>query len=154
MFLSFLHEKLFEENFFCCLSAKHWQSEGTANYKHLRWEFLGETHTPLWVLIRRIIFFMCENYCSFLWLVRTHLSVNIYDIAFWWIFLSMYRYIIKFLTARLLSMVVVWNHKSACAAHTLISINKLKIIVRVTCNSNLSYSTTRTRSVRINMKEQ
>ena len=46
---------------------------------------------------------------------RTHLGVNIYDIAFWWIFLSVY--IIKFLTARLLSMVVVWNHRK-CLCRT------------------------------------
>ena len=67
----------------------------------------SETHTPLWlligriifltrektsfaILIGRIIFFTCENYRSLLWLARTHLRTKIYDIAFWWVFLSMY----------------------------------------------------------------
>ena len=77
-----------------------------------RWEFWHETHTPLWlligriifltrektsfaILIGRIIFFTCENHRSLLWLARTNLRTNIYDIAFWWVFLSMYiiRYV-------------------------------------------------------------
>ena len=76
-----------------------------------RREFWRETHTPLWlligritfltrektsfaILIGRIIFFTCENHRSVLWLTRTNLRTKIYDIAFRWVFLSMY--IIKF----------------------------------------------------------
>ena len=72
-----------------------------------RREFWRETRTPLWlligriifltreqtsfaILIGRIIFFTCENHRSLLWLARTNLSTKIYDIAFWWVFLSMY----------------------------------------------------------------
>ena len=55
-----------------------------------RREFWRETHTPLWLLIGRIIFFTCENHRSLLWLARTSLRTKIYDIAFWWVFLSMY----------------------------------------------------------------
>ena len=35
-------------------------------------------------------FFTCENHRSLLWLARTNLPTKIYDIAFWWVFLSMY----------------------------------------------------------------
>ena len=69
--------------------------------------FWRETHTPLWlligriifltrektsfaILIGRIIFFTCEKHRSLLWLARTNLRTKIYDIAFWWVFLSMY----------------------------------------------------------------
>ena len=62
-----------------------------------RREFWRETHKPLWLLIWRIIFFTCENHRSLLWLARTNLRTKIYDIAFWWVFLSMY--IIKYFTA-------------------------------------------------------
>ena len=72
-----------------------------------RREFWRETHTPLWlligriifltrektsfaILIGRIIFFTCENHRSLLWLARTILRTKIYDIAFWWVFLGMY----------------------------------------------------------------
>ena len=72
-----------------------------------RREFWRKTHTPLWlligriifltrektsfaILIGRIIFFTCENHRSLLWLARTNLCTKIYDIAFWWVFLSMY----------------------------------------------------------------
>ena len=55
-----------------------------------RREFWRETHTPLWLLIGRIIFLTRENHCSLLWLARTNLRTKIYDIAFWWVFLSMY----------------------------------------------------------------
>ena len=55
-----------------------------------RREFWRETHTPLWLLIGRIIFFTCENHRSLLWLARANLRTKIYDIAFWWVFLSMY----------------------------------------------------------------
>ena len=70
-------------------------------------QFWRETHTSLWlligriifltrqktsfsILIGRIIFFTCENHRSLLWLARTNLRTKIYDIAFWWVFLSMY----------------------------------------------------------------
>ena len=55
-----------------------------------RRESWGENHTPLWLLIGRIIFLMCENRRSLLWLARTNLRTKIYDIAFWWVFLCMY----------------------------------------------------------------
>ena len=72
-----------------------------------RREFWHETHTPLglligriifltrektWfaILIGRIIFFPCENHHSLLWLARTNMRTKIYEIAFWWVFLSMY----------------------------------------------------------------
>ena len=70
-------------------------------------EFWRETHTPLWLLIGRIIFltrektssailighiifFTCENHRLLLWLARTNLRTKIYDIAFRWVFLGMY----------------------------------------------------------------
>ena len=79
---------------------------GTASCNKRR-EFWRETHTPLWlliggiifptheitsfaILIGRIIFFMCEKHRSLLWLVRTNLRMKIYDITFWWVFLTMY----------------------------------------------------------------
>ena len=97
VFLTFLQEKLFKKNFSRYMSAKHSQSKGTASCKCLRQELWYETHTPLWlpiariiflthektlftILIRRIIFFTCEKHCLLLWLVRTHLHMNIYDI--------------------------------------------------------------------------
>ena len=69
--------------------------------------FWRETHTPLWLLIGRIIFptheitsfailigciifFMCEKHRSLLWLAKTNLRTKINDTAFWWVFLSMY----------------------------------------------------------------
>ena len=97
VFLTFLQEKLFNKNFSFYMCAKHSQSKGTASCKCLRQELWYETHTPLWlliariiflthektlftILIRRIIFFTCEKHCLLLWLVRTHLHMNIYDI--------------------------------------------------------------------------
>ena len=79
---------------------------GTASCNKRR-EFWRQTHTPLWlligriifltrektsfaVLIGRIVFFTSENHRSLLWLARTNLRTKIYDIAFWWVFLSMY----------------------------------------------------------------
>ena len=56
-----------------------------------RREFWRETRTPLWLLIGRIIFFTCENHCSLLWLAGTNLRTKIYDMAFWCVFLSMYK---------------------------------------------------------------
>ena len=72
-----------------------------------RRESWRETHTPLWlligriifitrektsfaILIGRIIFLTCENHRSLLRLARTNLRTKIYDIAFWCVFLSMY----------------------------------------------------------------
>ena len=70
-----------------------------------RREFWRKTPTPLWLVIGpiisltwkniantigRVIFFMCENHLSLLWLARTHLCTKIYNIAFWWVFLSTY----------------------------------------------------------------
>ena len=46
--------------------------------------------TSFAILIGRIIFFTCENHRSLLWLARTNLRTKIYDIAFWWVLLSMY----------------------------------------------------------------
>ena len=76
---------------------------------------LSDTHTPLrlligriifltfektsfTILIGRIIFFTCESHSSLLWLARTHLRIKIYNTTFWWVFLSMYiiKKIIKF----------------------------------------------------------
>ena len=104
VFLLFLREKHFEKTVSLWMSAKC-----VANCERL-WKagILGQAHTPLWLLIGRIIFltrektsfailigliilFTCENHRSFLWLARTHLLMNVYDIAFWWVFLSMYR---------------------------------------------------------------
>ena len=64
-----------------------WSGAASCNKRR---EFWRETHTPLWLLIGRIIFFTCENHRSLLWLARTNLRTKIYDIAFWWVFLSMY----------------------------------------------------------------
>ena len=54
----FLREKLFEKNFSRRMSAKlhckgHCKLQATSAY--WRWEFWRETHTPLWLLIRRVI---------------------------------------------------------------------------------------------------
>ena len=98
------------EMFFTFLAKKTFLIEcvwsGAASYNKRR-EFWRETHTPLWLLIGpiifltrektsfailtgRIIFFTCEKHRSLLWLARTNLRMKIYDIAFWWVFLSMY----------------------------------------------------------------
>ena len=74
-----------------------------APIKHVeRQEFWRENHTPLWLLIGRIIFLIREKTSfailigrrSRLSLAKTHLRMKIYDIAFSWVFLSMY--IIKY----------------------------------------------------------
>ena len=79
-------------------------SAGSCNKRR---EFWNKTHTPLWlligriivltrektsfaILIGRIIFFTFENHRSLPWLAKTNLRTKIYDIAFWWVFLSMY----------------------------------------------------------------
>ena len=46
--------------------------------------------TSFAILIGCIIFFTCENHRSLPWLTKTNLRTKIYDIAFWWVFLSMY----------------------------------------------------------------
>ena len=98
MFFIFLREK----NFSLWMPGKR-RCKGY--YK--RWEFWHKTHTPLWlligriivltrektsfaILIGRIIFFTFENHRSLPWLAKTNLRTKIYDIAFWWVFLSMY----------------------------------------------------------------
>ena len=40
------------------------------------------------ILIGGIIFFTCENHRSLIWLGRIHLCMKMYDIGFWWVFLS------------------------------------------------------------------
>ena len=70
-----------------------------------RREFWRETHTPLWLLIRRIIFLTREKYRARFWLdvsfssrvktivrssARTNLRRKIYDLPFWSVFFSMY----------------------------------------------------------------
>ena len=84
VFHFFSEKKLFEKNFSRWMCAKR----RSASCKKRR-EFWRETHTPLWLLIGRIIFFTCENHRSLLWLARTNLRTKIYDIAVWWLFLSM-----------------------------------------------------------------
>ena len=67
-----------------------------AKLAHLLWLLIGciifltRGKTSFAILIGRIIFFTCENHRSLLWLARTNLRTKIYDIAFWWVFLSMY----------------------------------------------------------------
>ena len=70
-----------------------------------RQEFWRKTHTPLWLLIGRIIFltlektsfaiviglfsfFTCKKHRSLLWLVRTHLRMKICHIYFQWVCIS------------------------------------------------------------------
>ena len=53
--------------------------------------------TSIAILIGHIIFVMCENHHSLLWLARTNVRTKIYDIAFRWVFLSMTLYIIKYI---------------------------------------------------------
>ena len=56
-----------------------------------RWKFWRQTHTPLWDLIGRIIFFRAQKKPrSRFWLARTYVRLKTYDGAFPWIFLSMY----------------------------------------------------------------
>ena len=84
MFFTFLARKTLSKTFLVeCVRS------GAASCNKRR-EFWRETHTPLWLLIGRIIFLTCENHRSLLWLARTNLRTKIYDIAFWWVLLSMY----------------------------------------------------------------
>ena len=78
-----------------CEATRKARALQVASYNRLqRREFWAETHTPLWLLIRRIIFvthkrtsftglieritfFTSERYrCSLLWLARNHLRMN------------------------------------------------------------------------------
>ena len=102
MFFTFFSEKNSSSKTFLVECVR----SGAASCNKRR-EFWRETHTLLWlligriifltrekrsfaILIGRIIFFTCENHRSLLWLARTNLCTKIYDIAFWWVFLSMY----------------------------------------------------------------
>ena len=101
VFHFFNKKKLFQRNF----SPRMCSQRRSASCKK-RWEFWRETHTPLWLLIGRIIFLTCEktsfailigriifftreNHGSLLWLAKTHLRIKIYNTNFWWVFLSM-----------------------------------------------------------------
>ena len=94
VFHFFNEKKLFEKNFSPRMCAKR----RSASCKKRR-EFWRETHTPLWlligriifltcektsfaILIGRIIFFTCENHSSLRWLARTHLRFKIYNTTF------------------------------------------------------------------------
>ena len=67
-----------------------------AKVTHLLWLLIGRIifltreKTSFAILIGRIIFFTGENHRSLHWLAWTNLRTKIYDIAFWWVFLSMY----------------------------------------------------------------
>ena len=50
--------------------------------------FLTREITSYAILIGRIIFFTRENHRLLLWLARTNLRTKFYDIAFWWVLLS------------------------------------------------------------------
>ena len=97
-----------------------------------RREFLRETHTPLWlligriilltcektsfaILIGRIIFFTCEKHSSLPWLARTHLHIKIYNTTFWWVFLIMY--IIKVIVPGLYCSYPILNSCSLAFKH-------------------------------------
>ena len=95
---------------YLCTRCQHITRELQAASTYKRREIWHETHEPMWLLIGRIVFlhvkkktlfailvgditfFTCEKHHLLLWLARTHLCWKIYDIAFWWVFLS--RYII------------------------------------------------------------
>ena len=95
---------------YLCTRCQHITRELQATSTYKRREIWHETHEPMWLLIGRIVFlhvkkktlfailvgditfFTCEKHHLLLWLARTHLCWKIYDIAFWWVFLS--RYII------------------------------------------------------------
>ena len=73
--------------------------------------------TSFAILIGCITFFTCENHCSLLWLARTNLRTKVYDIAFWWVFLSMY--IIKPCTAmyrHVLPCIATYSYVLPCIA--------------------------------------
>ena len=53
------------------------------------WNF-GSKLTHLCGFWLDVSFFSCENHRSLLWLARTNLRTTLYEIAFWWVFLSMY----------------------------------------------------------------
>ena len=107
MFFTFLREKLFEKNFSPWMFAKR-HCKGRckpqaaikvgnfgAKLKHFHGFWL---HVSFFSHEKNIVrnsywtyhFFTCENHFSLLWLARAHLPMKTYDIAFWWVFLSMY----------------------------------------------------------------
>ena len=75
----------------CNERREFWRQTRTALWLLIgRFIFLTREKTSFAILIGRIIFFTSENHRSLLWLARTNLRTKIYDIAFWWLFLSMY----------------------------------------------------------------
>ena len=81
MFFTFLARKTLWVKLFSLNVCK---KSGGASCNNRR-GFWRETHTPLWLLIGRIIFFHVWVHRSLLWLTRTNLRTKIYDIAFWWV---------------------------------------------------------------------
>ena len=115
MLLTFLWEKLCEKNFSCWKTANRcckgrcklraplkgvnfgaklthfdvfWLDISFFSYVKKKTK---KKHKTLFViLIGGIVFFTCENHRSLIWLDGIHLCMKMYDIAFWWVFLSMY----------------------------------------------------------------
>ena len=100
MLFTFLEEKLFEKNFSHCMSAKLQAPINGRNFgtklTHLCGFWLDVSFfsqvkkTSLRFLLDVSFFFHMWKPSLLLWLARTHLHMQIYDIAFWWVFLSMY----------------------------------------------------------------
>ena len=104
VFHFFIRQKHFEKNVSrwmsakgCCkLQAPIKGGNFGANLTHLCGFWLDVSFfsnlkkTSFAILVGRIIFLTCENHRSPLWLAKTYLRIEIYDIAFWWVFLSMY----------------------------------------------------------------
>ena len=99
-FSLFLEEKLFEKNFSHCMSAKLQAPINGRNFgtklTHLCGFWLDvsffsqvKKHRSRFLLDVSFFFHMWKP-SLLLWLARTHLRMRIYDIAFWWVFLSMY----------------------------------------------------------------
>ena len=91
-FSVFLREILFEKFFSCWMSAKISQSETTASCKRLykRPEFWCECHTPLWLVIGRIIFLTREETSFAPLICQNSFAYEKPATFFWWVFLSMY----------------------------------------------------------------
>ena len=105
MLFTFLWEKLFEKNFSrwktanqCCKgrcklqvqnSHTSMSSNWTYHFSHT-WKKKKKKKALFAILIGGIIFFTCENHCSLIWLDGIHLCMKMHNIAFWWVFLSMY----------------------------------------------------------------
>ena len=99
MFFTFWREKLLEKNFSRWMSASAYKRREVwrETYTHL-YDFWFEVSffwhvkkIPLrfWFVVS-FFFFRVWKHRSLLWLARTHLRMKIYDMAFWWVFLSMY----------------------------------------------------------------